>query len=619
MNGYAKKIGRFCADMNVGRVCLFAMVFVMPLIVKWMPSNLTQLEEQTYGFRTYGDIFAHGKSELFTVLGIIGFIGLVVSKIRSGPLRISKVMLLPMLLGMLVFLSGLFSPYFPIPLTGTPERYESMWVQLSYLVLFGLATRYLAEEKAASTMEAVISIQMMVLGMICIGQYYGANPLNWELLRVLIAGRELAEQYPVIALNSERIYGTLGNPGNLAQYCSFAVPLLLYGAHLKGRPLFRHYAVIALGWFMVLGTGSGAAILGVCTGILLGLWMIIQSELRINRLLLWVPLAAGCIMAFPHIGAVMNGENIVLLAAFCTIIGIASYSIKVQEILRVKRVLVLGCMGAAILVCTIILYSPIGGTEGFITDLEVEEGHIAITTLEGSHEVYAKNKTVSFYTTEGKLIPTRVENGIFKTSVTSVDGLDYGIENSGESVQLVMYRTGMRFEISGNRLMTLNRDGRPVSLVRPKAMGFKGKEAIFSCRGYIWSRSLPLLFQRPLLGTGSDSFVFTFPQTDYGGKFDVFGTPYMLIDKPHSFYLQYVIQQGIPAFLILVIMVGVAFQRGIAEYGLRRNQTLVLPYIAGLTGFLAAGLFNDSHISTTLFFWVALGVLSKETRSPAQE
>ena len=47
---------------------------------------------------------------------------------------------------------------------------------------------------------------------------------------------------------------------------------------------------------------------------------------------------------------------------------------------------------------------------------------------------------------------------------------------------------------------------------------FTSHESFASSRGYIWSRTIPLLKETLFIGTGADTFVIAFPQDDYIGK-----------------------------------------------------------------------------------------------------
>ena len=96
-----------------------------------------------------------------------------------------------------------------------------------------------------------------------------------------------------------------------------------------------------------------------------------------------------------------------------------------------------------------------------------------------------------------------------------------------------------------------------VILEHAEAWGFEGKEKLGSSRGYIWSRSLPLLKNTLFLGFGPDTFPVYFPQHDYFAKMIFLGNPYNIVDKPHNVYLQTAINTGLISLIALLAMFGI--------------------------------------------------------------
>lgn len=78
----------------------------------------------------------------------------------------------------------------------------------------------------------------------------------------------------------------------------------------------------------------------------------------------------------------------------------------------------------------------------------------------------------------------------------------------------------------------------------PIAGFLKGKELIGSMRGYIWSRTIPILPDYLVLGAGPDCFLYEFPQDDIWGKLYAYGTGSIVVDKPHNLYLQIFVNEG---------------------------------------------------------------------------
>lgn len=147
--------------------------------------------------------------------------------------------------------------------------------------------------------------------------------------------------------------------------------------------------------------------------------------------------------------------------------------------------------------------------------------------------------------------------------------------------------------------------------------GFRGREGFATNRGYIWSRTIPLLTKYLLTGSGPDTFALVFPQNDVG-KYLTTDIPYkMIITKPHSLYLQIAVQTGILSlFAFLYFIVGVLRHLCLRQNGEGKLSIENTGFFVAILSYLLVGLFNDSNLCTAPLFWVIVGMaltLSKET------
>lgn len=131
-------------------------------------------------------------------------------------------------------------------------------------------------------------------------------------------------------------------------------------------------------------------------------------------------------------------------------------------------------------------------------------------------------------------------------------------------------------------------------------------------RGYIWNRTVPLLRNHPLLGTGPDTFLLAFPQNDYVAKAKLGGEFFQTItSNAHSLYLQMAEQTGIPSVLCLLVFAGIYL---VQSWKLYRRKALTFEERSGraiflaVSGYLIAGLCWASSVCTTPFFWMLLGM-----------
>lgn len=143
-------------------------------------------------------------------------------------------------------------------------------------------------------------------------------------------------------------------------------------------------------------------------------------------------------------------------------------------------------------------------------------------------------------------------------------------------------------------------------------MGFEGFETLGSGRGFIWSRSLPLLSQTWFLGFGPDTYVAYFPQHDYEAKAKIYKDENILVDKPHNYYLQWALGSGIPALIAFLYFVAHYIVTTIRLFKNNHWTTeeagIRLAIFLAIIGYLVVGVFNDSVVSVSPIFWSLMGM-----------
>jgi len=167
------------------------------------------------------------------------------------------------------------------------------------------------------------------------------------------------------------------------------------------------------------------------------------------------------------------------------------------------------------------------------------------------------------------------------------------------------YRIG--FFVLENEFRAINSGLKEDVLERPAIYGPKGYENLGSGRIYIWQTAIPLIAHRPF-GYGPDAFMPAFPQMDLVGKTNMSGSPYIIVDKVHNTYLQYALNigwGGAMMYLLLNAYMVIEF----SDVKKRVSENGLLPFIAAVSGFIVNGLFNDSKVYTSVYYWILVGVL----------
>lgn len=224
----------------------------------------------------------------------------------------------------------------------------------------------------------------------------------------------------------------------------------------------------------------------------------------------------------------------------------------------------------------------------------------------------------------GKLAITDTEGQPLDISRRQIEKQDFYIVNDWRLADIIvslsedtiiLYKGGAYFHLKeeGGQLHFLDYDGSLVPAgYTAEHWNFEGKERLGSGRGYIWSRSIPLLKDTLLIGHGPDTYAGYFPQNDFMAKYKYLDNPKIVVDKPHNMYLQAGINTGVLSLLILLAMFIGYFIWSMRLYikaDFNDNNAIIGAAVtAGIIAYLITGLFNDSVVGVAPVFWCLLGI-----------
>ena len=188
------------------------------------------------------------------------------------------------------------------------------------------------------------------------------------------------------------------------------------------------------------------------------------------------------------------------------------------------------------------------------------------------------------------------------------------------TLQLAKENRVWQFVQTADGYKFINDMGKPVSLREVDRVGNDELLYLGTGRVYIWSRTVPLLKDTILLGRGPDTFMLYFPQDDYVGRYNGSWDLRAVIDKPHNMYLNIAFGSGIISLAAFIAIIGLFLAQGFRLYRRRAEaeENDVVPaltgtvgrgILAGVCGFLAAGMFYDAVTPIMPLFWglLALG------------
>ena len=140
---------------------------------------------------------------------------------------------------------------------------------------------------------------------------------------------------------------------------------------------------------------------------------------------------------------------------------------------------------------------------------------------------------------------------------------------------------------------------------------FSGYEKYASGRGYIWSRTLPLLKDNLILGSGADTFMLEFPQQDYVDLYN-YGYSGQLMTKPHNLYLQIGVQTGTLSLIAFLVFYAMYFISSVKLYLKSRFKSYYsqvgVAILVATVSYMVLGFANDSSITVAPVFWALIGL-----------
>lgn len=223
------------------------------------------------------------------------------------------------------------------------------------------------------------------------------------------------------------------------------------------------------------------------------------------------------------------------------------------------------------------------------------------------------NPVIKFYDSNDKLLdPDIIENKIYFHD--GYDAICMYIENNALTIDLG-YKDPIRFYMYNNMFYPMISDKTIIKNIQGNNLGLDKYYSIVTGRGYFWVNSIPILKNTILIGHGAGTFELYFKQYDFVGLLNSQGTTDLIIDKPHSFYLQNATQTGILSMLCIIglfILVIANSVKALLIYKKESKYSLHLTTLLGLLiGNLSYIIFlttNDSSLGVSPVFWILLGI-----------
>ena len=570
---------------------------VVPLIVHYKKINLSEVVA-SYWIRDYNtDFFSYYKMIFllgFSLLALISFY--IYFRKEAGKKLKKTAYYYPIFIYLImILLSTFFSKAQLTSLQGFPDRYEGMPVLIAYLLITVITINLFNKKEQFEFLLKALLTSAVIIAIIGLTQFFGCdffqNILGQKLILPESNFAELSTAMDFRFEGSNILFATFYNPNYAGSYFSMLLMLstvLYFFAKSKKRiiALAAASSFIFAAW---LGSLSRAGILGA----------------MVSTLVVVVILNKRLIEKYKKVLILL----LIFLAVF-TIMDIYTDGSLRKEFLSLGTETQLAFMGET----------------AQIKELKSEAGYLHFKTeeeylrfgfeRENDFQLIVLNE--SDQKPDYSLSQSEEETGYLKFEDPELAAYRFKVLESENNDNLILeFKYGNKTaeflyasKLNGFFIIGMRNNVYPLEKV--ESLGFEGKEMLASKRGYIWSRTLPLIKEKPILGYGPDTFAIFFPQHDVVGKFKYFNSSKIIVDKPHNLYLQIGFNTGLISLAAVLILFGSYFLRNLKLYLTCKFDNyyteIGLAFLAAFTAYAAAGFFNDSVVSVAPVFWIILGL-----------
>src|SRR6056297_3374059 len=559
---------------------LFA-VAIVPMIVFL---KVTPVEEASFVWKSSNDydFFSYYKSISLIILGTLALFILIGKMIqRKTQLKKTKLYLPLFVYFLFILLSAIFSDYQKIAWMGFYNRYEGALSIISSVILFVYTMNVINSRKKIKIVMMAFILSSTVIITIGIFQFFGTDLFRTEFGTKLILPKAYESQSMHLSLQVEEsmVFSTFKHPNYYGSYMAIVLPfvgcLLILSKQTKQRLLFG--ILFAAASFTLMGSRSRGGLVGVAIAFIFLFIVLRKTIFRKWKFILSIFLIG-------------------LLVLF-----VADYFTDGKIIGKLKS----------------ITSDPRINTNRLqLEDIVLEDSSLKIISSDAYLELKnVGNFGLAFMDENGEYLFYSVDQNrkiIFQKEEYANFSLQFATHEKGPGLIFKYGNLTANFLITESSFKFIDPRNNPIDLKKIPSFGFKGKELWGSSRGYIWSRTFPMILDTLFIGHGPDTYAIYFPQQDYVGKLISYGITNIIVDKAHNMYLQTAVNTGLVSLMALVVFLCMYIVSSIRLYEksppIDMISAIGVAVLCSVIGYLITGIFNDSVVSVSAVFWVLLGV-----------
>ncbi len=536
----------------------------------------------------YTDFFLYYKQNFFILIAIIMTIILIAKIVKDkNSIRFAPIFWPLSIYAVFSFLSSIFTEYRKYSFWGSFEQFESIIVILGYCLIVYYLFLFVKTDSDAQYLIHGLLISSLIIGFIGVSQTFGHDFFTTDFAKSLITPPNFLSESTSLVFKFgiySFAYGTLYNPNYLGVYVALLAPIFFILIIVRKKDLWTVIYGLSLIVLIIslFGSGSSAGKIAIVAAILFSIPFFWRYLIKYKKI--FIPLFCLGILSIILLNFVNHNFMINKLA---NVTKLQKTNPTLTDIQTRDDCLLITYSGNSLKLQS---YMDNNGAMSFILTDDSGQPVAQQANQDGAYSI-VDNRFPGF------LITPCIYDNIYGFNI-KIDGIEWYFSNYTGDGTYYYYNLYGKFD----KIETA-----------PSAV-FTGYEYIFTDRGYIWSRTIPLLKKYFFLGAGANNFSLVFPQRDYVNQ-NNFNHGTELITRPHSLYLQIAVQNGMIAFLAFLAFYLWYFIQSIKIYikGTFDNLYTQIGFslFIGSIGYMICGITNDSLVVVAPIFWtlVGLGIL----------
>ena len=547
----------------------------------------------------------------FAAIAVLFFIGERIFTDKPEPLNrdyLKKLKVPLALVGVMTLFAALsfaFSAEKEVAWRGVFTEYEGFLALLSYVIVFMFGLYYLRKGDCVEFFKHFAVVVSIIAGILCCIELFYKPILEFRFIQHLIS----SEKYTALAESIESRYFTgqsallFNNPGFLGGFAALLLPIdIALAVEAKNKPIkVARIVAAALISVALYGSDSKAAWVSLLVTVpLMSFFMIRNSKDRKSGLIVLGTTLAAVVAVFAITGVAVRaglkeGEG------QPSVTGQTGELFKLDKA-ELKDGVLYFTSGEDTLVCSVDSDRFFDYDHSYVDEIAYVD---CIVLKDGEGRTLDRQ----FSRFDNDRVELHLEGVAPKDprfdmiTVATEGQMVYFCFGYEGPAQFAMFEEGFKSFAQEDILED--------SIPQPAVTGFESLYGFGTGRGYIWVQSLPVMKDSLLLGKGCGNFVFNFRQNELVGLLNTHGSMKYVIDRPHNWYLQVFVSNGLPFLICMLVLFAIIVIKGIWLAIRKEAGAFELGLLAGVLTFMITGLINDSCVTVNPLFWLVLGLTTR--------